>query len=185
MCCCWRARPRLGRSADSAFDKKNPSFAGAKSVFSAVTDVSTVTPCGDAPGWRAAVKLVEDAQILWRNSAAVPRQLPAPASGPQLTLSPGFASECFSVLFCSPLEALSLWQIDGGMGGVPSGRAAICPPSRWHNPDHHHFGMGFLSAPRGQVFPLMTAEWSKHLSWWDESTRKPCPTTGQPSILPS
>lgn len=34
----------------------------------------------------------------------------------------------FSVLFCSLLEALSLWQIDGVPGGVPSGRAAICPP---------------------------------------------------------
>lgn len=97
-------------------------------LFCQVTDVSTATPRGDAPSWRAAGKFVEDAQIPWRSSAAVPRQLPAPASGPQLTLSPGFTSQCLPVLFCSLLEALSLWQIDGVPGGVPRGRAAICPP---------------------------------------------------------
>lgn len=97
-------------------------------LFCQATDVSTATPRGDAPSWRTAGKFVEDAQIPRRSSAVVPQQPPVPARGPQLTLSPGFTSQCFPVLSCSLCEALSLWQIDGVPGGVPSGRAAICPP---------------------------------------------------------
>lgn len=98
------------------------------------------------------MKFVEDAQMPWRNSAVVPWQLPAPASGPQLTLSLDFASECFSVLFCSPLEALSLWQIDGAVGGVPRGRAAICPPSHWHNPEAPPLWDGLPERSQGPGF---------------------------------
>lgn len=121
---------------------------GANSIFSLVTDASTIVPREHIPSWRAAVNFVEDAQILCRNSAAVPWQLPAPASGPQLTLSAGFTSDCFSVLFCALLEALSLWQIDDVTGGVPSGCAAICPPPTGTTQRHHHFRVCFLSASR-------------------------------------
>lgn len=144
-------------------------------LFCQLTDASTATPRGDAPSWRAAGELVEDAQIPWRSSAVLPQLLPASASGPQLTLSPGFTSQCFPVLFCSPLEALSLWQIDGVPGGVPSGRAAICPPPS----TTHRKGWAPPALP-GLRFSLLSLLRGANISGWDAGASKLCPNTPCP-----
>lgn len=183
--CCWGAWPGLGVSADSGFDKEIILLRVQITSFSLVTDVSTVTPRGDAPGWKAAVKFVEMPRSLGET------QLRSPGS---CLLLPAVLS--WHYLLASPLNA-SLSSFAPRWKSFPSGRLMVLwggvspaavlpsvPPPTGMTQRHHHFGMAFLSTPRGHVFPLMTAEWSKQLSWWDASTWKPCPTTGQPSTLP-
>lgn len=155
---------------------------GAKSIFCAVPDIGPITPHGDALIRRAAMKLVEDAQIPWRNSAAVPWQLPGVLSWHYvLALSLKAPLSSFAPHWKPfPSGRLMLWWGVSPVAALPS-----VPPPATTTRRHHHFGMGFLSAPKGPVFPLITAAWSKHLSWWDASTLKPCPAMGQPSVLPS
>lgn len=110
----------------------------------------SATPRGDAPSWRAAGKFVEDAQIPWRNSAVVPQQLPAPASGPQLTLSPGFTPSASLSSFAPcwkpfPSGRLMVFQGVSPVAVLPS---VPLPPAQSRGrdglPDHFQ-GSGFPS----------------------------------------
>lgn len=119
-------------------------------LFCQATDVSTATR-GGASSWRAAGKFVEDAQIPWRSSAAVPQQPPVPASGPQLTLSPGFTSQCSSLSSFAPRwkpfpsDRLLVFQGVSPVAVLPS---VPLPPAQSRGRDglpEHFQGSGFPS----------------------------------------
>lgn len=152
--CCWGAWPGLGVSADSGFDKEIILLRVQITSFSLVTDVSTVTPRGDAPGWKAAVKFVEMPRSLGET------QLRSPGS---CLLLPAVLS--WHYLLASPLNA-SLSCFAPRWKSFPSGRLMVlwggCPqrpcchlsplPLAW---PRGTTTLGWLSwAPPGVMFSL-------------------------------